>query len=383
MQKATIPVFLLHGTPFERGRMHGLTLAREIRAGVRSMKRQHSYSALKAARERASASWGLLKARAPAVKAELEGLASGSGLSMIDLYMYSGFEFFLSAPQSGCSAIAMRGANGTIVAQNWDGPPSAADDLALFIHTGPEGFELAIIATIGMLGWVGCNRAGLAFVNNDMMLDAAPDGLPSQVVRRLLLDQPDVGSALDVLSRLPHMSGRNYVLGDARGAASAVEVSPTLGMRTFEDDVVLHTNHALSGDAARLENDADLQASYPSSVLRLEALRRSIGIERTVKSVAAALRDTDGSPNAICKSVSHDEITETIFSVIFDCHAREMHLCAGKPSLGTYTTYCLTNQTGVAGDLRRPRSGRRRQKSDAPALLMPGTAEIEAADSSA
>lgn len=366
-QTASIPVFLLHGTPFERGWMHGSALRSQIRAGVSRMWRARGQRAMKAARERARASWALLEREAPLVRAELEGLAAGSGLPRLDLYVYSGFEFFPSTPAAGCTALAFDGGGGAIVAQNWDGPPEAARDLALFIHTGPEGFEMAIIATIGMLGWVGCNRHGLAFVNNDMLLDSAPGGLPSQVIRRLILAEPDVDAALVRLADLPHMGGRSYVLGDAGGRVRAAEVSPTLGVRAIADAVIMHTNHALDADAAGIENIAELNAAYPSSGHRLQALRKAFGAGKTIAAAAAALRDTDGMPNAICKSISPEEHTETVFSVIFDCDAREMHLCAGKPDRGTYTPYRLTSSDTAGRSGRRTgRGGRREREAELP-----------------
>lgn len=343
MQTATIPVFFLHGTPFERGQMHGSARAREIQAGVAQMRRDRGERAMKAAAERARASWTLLETEAPDVRDELEGLAAGCELPVLDLYLYSGFEFFPSVPQAGCTALAFDGGKGAIVAQNWDAPPGAAGDLGLFIHTSTEGFEIAVIASFGMLGWVGCNVRGLAFVNNDMMLDWAPYGLPSQVVRRLILAAPDVDAAVARLLELPHMGGRSYVLGDVHGRSCAVEVSPSLGMRVIEADVPMHTNHALTKDAIGIENSAALEATYPSSGQRLEDLRRVFGPERTIGAATEALRNTDGAPNAICKSASLEEPTETIFSVIFDCNDRAMHLCAGRPDRNIYTTYRFAN----------------------------------------
>ena len=374
MQTATIPVFLLHGTPFERGWMHGSALRREIRTGVAHWKREHGPKRMKTAREQARESWTLLHARAPKVRAELEGLAAGCDLPSLDLYLYSGFEFFATAPQAGCTALAFDSGDGAIVAQNWDGPPEAARGLALFIHTGPDGFEMAVIATIGMLGWVGCNRYGLAFVNNDMMLNCSSDGLPSQAIRRLILAEPNVEAAVARLAELPHMGGRSYVLGDARGGTRAVEVSPTLGMRAIEAEIVMHTNHALTADAASIENIGGLKATYPSSGQRLQTLHRIVGAGKTIASAAAALRNTDGVPNAICKSISPEEHTETIFSVIFDCNAREMHLCAGKPDRGIYTTYRLTNPDAAAPDGRRVDSGRRKKRETKLPQLVPSDA---------
>ena len=341
MLPASFPLVLLHGSPFERGRAHGLYFAGQIRTAIRQMKRLHGTGAFRNAQQRASQSWELLATLAPAVLLELKGLAEGSGCSLQDLYLHSSFEFFLGRPPTGCSAIALRGANGAIVGQNWDAPASAASDLAVFLHTGPAGFERAVVASVGMLGWVGCNRAGVALVNNDLMLDAAATGLPSQVVRRLVLDQSNVGAALAILTSVPHMSGRSYLFGDAQGNAAAVEVSPSIGARQVEGEVLVHTNHALSFDIQEVENHESLQSTYPSSVRRLDAMRRAMSDTTTVGGAIRVLSDTEGLPEAVSKAVSPGEQTQTVFSVVFDCGAGELHLCAGRPDIGSYSTYRL------------------------------------------
>jgi isopenicillin-N N-acyltransferase-like protein len=290
----------------------------------------------------------LLGAHAPAVLSELEGLAEGSGCRVLDLYLHSGFEFFLDTPFTGCSAIAVGGSAGAIVAQNWDAPPDVIPSLALFLHIGPAGFEYAIIGSIGMLGWVGCNRAGLALVNNDMMLDAEPGGLPSQVVRRIVLAQPTVEAALARLSDLPHMSGRSYLLGDATGHVAGIEVSPSVGMRQVSDKVAIHTNHALSPDLREIEDEPLLRATYPSSFHRLDILKRAVPHAATVRDVTRILSNVEGAPAAVSKSPAPGEPTQTAFSVIFDCSNHEMHLCAGRPDIGAYTTHHLSSTAEVA-----------------------------------
>ncbi|TJW07010.1 MAG: hypothetical protein E5W82_25230 [Mesorhizobium sp.] len=341
MPPSSFPVVLLHGSPFERGRVHGLYFAGQIRTAIRQMKRRHGTGAFRDAERRAAQSWEFLATLAPAVLLELKGLAEGCGCSLHDLYLHSSFEFFLGQPATGCSAIALRGAKGAIVGQNWDAPPSTASDLAVFVHTGPAGFERAVVASVGMLGWVGCNQAGVALVNNDLMLDAAPTGLPSQVVRRLVLDQSNVKAALDTLTSVPHMSGRSYLLGDADGNVAAVEVSPSTGARQLEGQVLVHTNHALATDVKAVEDGETLRSTYPSSFRRLDALRRAISDTTNVAGAARVLSDTEGMPEAVSKDVSVREKTQTVFSVIFDCGARELHLCAGRPDIGSYSTYQL------------------------------------------
>lgn len=171
--------------------------------------------------------------------------------------------------------MAFKGPKGAILGQNWDAPPEAAKELVLFIHHGPQGFEQAVIASIGGLVWVGCNRHGLALLNNDLMLRSRGPGLPSQIVRRIVLRESNVGTALAALRSLPHMAGRSYLLGDSTGDVAGIEVSASRGVRVNQRMApVLHTNHALDPDIGGDEDEAALMKTYPSSRHRLEVLQR-------------------------------------------------------------------------------------------------------------
>ncbi len=331
-----IPAVLLQGTPFQRGYGHGSRFAAAVRAAV-----GRSCAACgRQARERAARSWRLLETAAPDVRAELEGLARGAGCDVADLSLHVGFEFALPGlpdGRAGCSTVAVEAREGVLVAQNWDGPAGSSADLVLFVHVGAGGFERAMVASVGTLGWVGCNNRGLAFVTNDVMLDASPLGLPSQVVRRLMLDGASVGEALATLDRLPHMSGRCYLLGDAAGGAAGVEISPSVGARAFARGAPLaHTNHALRGDMAAVEDEAALQKEYPSSRRRLDSLLAALPGASGLAGVKQVLRDREGAPDAVAKTLSAAEPTETAFSIIFDCAAGDLHLCSGPPHEGSY-----------------------------------------------
>jgi isopenicillin-N N-acyltransferase-like protein len=327
-----IPTVILHGSPFERGRQHGARFRTEIAVAI--SKQGVAYDA---ARDRAARAWPLIEARAPVVAAELRGIAEGARLEATDVLLRSGFELFATHEPVGCTAIAASGPNGALVAQNWDAPPSFAPALALFLHFGEAGFEQAIIGSFGNLGWVGCNRHGLAFVNNDLMLNATQPGLPSQAVRRMILAESSVPAARDLLATLPHMGGRSYLIGDAGGSVAGIEVSARHGARvTQTESPVLHTNHAMDPIIQSDESEAALTATYPSSRQRYARLQDRLPAAFTVEGIAAILSDRHGFPNAIAKTVSPDEATATLFSVIFDCGARVIHLCAGAPTDNAY-----------------------------------------------
>lgn len=334
---AAIPVVVLHGTPFERGRQHGARFRLEIAGALAATRSTRSATAYEAARRQATATLPEIEQRAPSIAAELSGIATGAESDPVDVLLRSGFELFGIPVVVGCSAIAAAKPRGALVAQNWDAPAAYAPELALFLHFGPDGFEQAIIASIGGLCWVGCNRHGLAFVNNDLMLATTVAGLPSQIVRRLILQERSVAAALDVVQVLPHMAGRSYLLGDASGAVAGVEVAARIGACVNQrGSLVLHTNHALDPAIAADESAAELQATYPSSRHRLDVLRRKLPACPDAAAIAALLADEEGHPDSISKAASPAEPSATLFSVIFDCGARGLQLCTGAPAHHPY-----------------------------------------------
>ncbi len=333
MVEQGMPVVMLYGSAHERGLQHGSKFAAKIGDDLTS-RRDQDPTGWAAARACAARSWDLLMTRAPSVAQELIGISEGSQCDLLDVYVHSGFEFISEITPTGCTAIAVKEqGGGALVAQNWDALPGTEGDLVLFVHIDAEGFQKAMVSSIGMLGWVGCNRHGLAFVNNDLMLDTALEGLPSQVVRRLILEETNLRGACDTLKAVPHMGGRAYVIGDESGQLGVVEVSPRGGQATIEGSTVLHTNHAVSGLVA-YENKETLEKTYPSSAQRLHAL--NLLAETAEVKLEDILRDRKFAPDSICKSPSAAEPTQTAFSIIMDCNRRHMKLCRGKPSERLY-----------------------------------------------
>jgi isopenicillin-N N-acyltransferase-like protein len=331
------PIVLLEGSPFDRGRRHGERFHPEIAAAVVALRRAHAPAAYAAARDKAQAAWPMILSQAPDIAAELRGIADGSATELAEILLRVGFEFFDAPTSSGCSAIACKGPRGAILGQNWDAPPDAARELALFIHVGPHGFEHAVIASVGGLAWVGCNRHGLVLLNNDLMLRSRGRGLPSQIVRRIVLREPRVEGALAAMRSLPHMAGRSYLLGDATGDIAGVEVSAGRGVRVNQRTApILHTNHALDPDIRDDEDEDALMRTYPSSRHRLEVLQRVASGVSSVGDLVAALGNREGFPDSICKGRSQAESTQTAFSIIADCGSRALYICPSSPAEHTY-----------------------------------------------
>lgn len=338
-----MPIVVLVGTPYERGVAHGSRFRSEI-ANILdrdlSLLPEHELSE---ARVRAAAAFEAIRTRAPQVAEELVGIAVGAGRTVPELVLRSGFELLKPFSDTGCSALAIKTESGAIAAQNWDGLPSKHADLALFLHFSQSGFLFAVVTSFGGLCNVGMNNRGLALVNNDLLLKTSRVGIPSQVVRRLVLEASDVGSAARKIASLSHIGGRSYLLADRSGEIAAVEVSAKSGANFLPpSEVLVHTNNALVPVTRDEEDREALAGMYPSSAARLSALRAATSREeRTVDGVMRILRDESGAPDSVCKTASSSEPTETAFSVVMDCARGEIHLSAGKPSVNSYRRIAL------------------------------------------
>src|SRR6266545_1091242 len=119
---ADIPVVVLCGSHYERGVQHGSRFAQKIDLGIKRRLAVVSRADLRRAYEWAKTTIEAIGSVAPDAAAELRGIADGSGRDVLDIVLQNSFEFFAPAAEIGCSALAVRTADGVVVAQNWDAP---------------------------------------------------------------------------------------------------------------------------------------------------------------------------------------------------------------------------------------------------------------------
>jgi isopenicillin-N N-acyltransferase-like protein len=327
MNRAQIPILVLRGSPAERGRQQGAALQTLIAASISKLRKGLHEQQWQRGRALSSLCLGQLAGSAPHLLAELEGIASSTGTHVQDILLLSAFEF-LGERTHGCTSAGLALATGSVVAQNWDAPEGGDQTLVALIHEG-DGERLLTIASAGSLGWVGINGHGLALVNNDLILDSSFEGMPSLVIRRLMLGQPSVDGALSILRSYKHLSGRSFTLGDGRGCLRLAEVGPSAGVTDRAVRSVVHTNHPVYPKPAMWEDVEAVARIYPSSRSRLRTAR-SCSLS-SVEDVTSLLRNRDNAPDAISKSPSKREPTETAFSVVFDCGRREALVALGRP----------------------------------------------------
>src|SRR5262249_42701951 len=149
-------------------------------------------------------------------------------------------------------------------------------------------------------------------VNNDLLTTAYRPGVPSQVMRRLVLSTATVPDALAVFRAHAPVGGRAYLLGDQAGRLATVEIAaeqrqPEIIRHT---QAAAHTNHALTEAVRKWESRRLIDRCYPSTFDRYaRATELVAACDGTTDGIRAILADHESYPLSICRHPSEAEPT--------------------------------------------------------------------------
>lgn len=208
--------------------------------------------------EAAAASLEATRAWAPEVHEELEGVAEGAGVDLLDVARTVARTEILTLAQlpvaSECSTLAHvppasgdAGPGGAVSAQTWDWYASFVGCWHLH-RVDPVGDEVAHagFAEHGMTGKIGLNAAGVGVHLNILQhRDDAPGGVPVHVVlARLLTGARSVQDGLEIVRSAATTSSSVITLTGTDSVAMA-ELSPGRVTVLQDEGWMLHTNHFL------------------------------------------------------------------------------------------------------------------------------------------
>lgn len=356
------PIIDLSGSPGDIGLAHGRALAREIQANrdlYLAMIADYTGLDRAAILERAEDHAAVIRNTCPDLAEEMDGLASGAGLSPIEVVMLNARTELLSQGVGGgeCTTMGLepeRTAEGrTLLAQNWDWHPELLTGTALLRIRPDRGPALVTMAEAGQVAKVGFNEAGLGVLLN--ILFAAPPageagadnggGLPIHVLLRLVLGCADVEDALALLAHRSAASCSNMLLGDPERVVS-VEVSPDRVSRLdSREGLVGHTNHFLSRDMVARDLGGELS---PSSKPRFERLTELLAgrAKWSAEDLKGVLTDHQGLPTAICRHYNPVDPVHmraiTVCGLIMEPAAGWLEFTAGQPCRNEFTRVNLT-----------------------------------------
>lgn len=371
------------GLAAERGRQYGEQARDRVRASIaayRDVFRHYAGWDWDRVRREAARFEAPVAAFRPAYLEEMRGIAAGAGVDPADVLainvrtevMFAAQARQAPGPGGECSAFAVEPAPGadepTVIGQNWDWLPHAAQTVVVLEASQPDGPDFVTVVEAGLLAKTGLNSAGLGLVTNAMVTDsdAGTPGIPYHVALRALLDCETVSDALVVLQAGERSSAANYLIAHSDGIAVNVEAAPGCFDRLFllfpgEDGVLLHTNHFRSDRFDGKDVGLWAMPSSPVRLHRLQAGLRAAGVPPSLELFRVLLADHANQPGAVC---CHPDPRQhpldqgaTVASVLMDLPAKRLWLADGNPCTTPYRELDYREflaKPGAAGELAGP-----------------------------
>jgi isopenicillin-N N-acyltransferase-like protein len=281
---------------------------------------------------------------------EMVAMSEASGITPAEAVIVGGFTDFvdvLRARASGapeedtCTAVLVPdlAADGAgFLAQTWDMHASATPHvvmLALHPDSGPAGLAFT---TVGCLGQIGLNEAGIAVGINNLTDAGGRIGVTWPFVVRKVLAQSRLEDALACIVEAPLAGAHNYLIFDGNGDGFDIEaMAEGSHVIKLETEPLVHTNHCLSPVTARLEapRPSDLLASSESRLATATEMLK----ERPLNE--EHLMEMTREPESICRHPDPVYHVETCGAAIMRPATGDFWAVWGLPSENEYEHFTV------------------------------------------
>ncbi len=352
-RKCGLPVVEVKGKPFDMGRQAGAACARLGKAYRASIAESIAHST--------GMPWDKAVARArlylphaesfyPDFVEEIRGYAEGAKMPFDDAFTLCCHELLSPNGFRGCTDVAANGdvtlEGDVLIGHNEDWSGDQLGTVVLLHGRPSKKPEFVTTSYAGLLPSSGMNAAGISLTGNALSPNDVRLGIPKIFPVRRVLECTRIGAALEAAMPDGRASSYNNICSDRDGEIFSLEGSATdCAVIYAHDGYLVHTNHYTADRMRRFETDPDAMSC---SVFRYHRARRLIQArlgEVTVESIASIFRDHVNRPGSICRHADPGahrlDVSETIFSVIFDLTRLRAHVLKGKPCAGCYDTFQL------------------------------------------
>ena len=269
----------------------------------------------------------------PDLVAEIDGMVEGSGAPWWELFASNAFEELepmLALPAERCTALAVSGPEGTILAHNELWYAGDAGNVGVVLAEPDSGPWFASPTVVTCLPAVGMNGAGVAQAIMSLTADDDGVGIPRVPVSRHGLQAADPDDGADRAAIPGRAGGYAHLFAASGGRVVTVETSASRAVGLH--GVAAHANHYL--DPALAASAPPASAGSLSRLARIRALvaQRS---PASPEDVMAVLADHGGDgPESIClhpDEADGDEASATLFAVVCHLEERRMWVAPGNP----------------------------------------------------
>lgn len=355
MKRPPIRILDLEGSPAEIGRAHGTEFAAEIRRYTDERVGLVASGTWSGGALDRSDVLALAESMLPAheefdpdLHVEMLAMAEAAGISPAEAVIVGGFTDFVDTVRASvggavpstlleddCTAVIVpdgRADGAGFLAQTWDMHDSATEYVVM-LEVRPESDPAALVfSTVGCLGQIGMNEAGIAVGINNLTASHGQRGVTWPLVVRKALKQTTLDAALRCVMEADLAGAHNYLLFDAKGDGYNVEAMPgCTRVEALGDVPLVHTNHCIDAMAARhqAEKDAALMDSSVDRLARANALCEARPLD--FEQLAALTRDP-----GVCQRAQPPFHIESSGAAIMRPATGDLWAVWGLPAEGEY-----------------------------------------------
>jgi isopenicillin-N N-acyltransferase like protein len=352
-----IRVLDLAGSPTEVGATHGRAYAAEIREYTDERVRLSTEGTWSGHATNPNDVLALAEACLPAheaydaeLYAEMVAMAEAAGISPAEAVIVGGFTDFLDTiraaggtprPEDSCTAVLVppeAGGGQAWIAQTWDMHDTATPYIVM-LRVRVDGHPQALVfTTVGCLGQIGMNAAGLCVGINNLTAADGKVGVTWPFVVRKALNQTNIEDALACVVDADLAGGHNFLLLDGDGRGYDIEAMPTAThVVALGDQPLAHTNHCLgpAGQAVEGPRAPERIASSEARLARATELLKEEPIDEHV--LQAMTRDEE----AICERATPPYDVESCGATVMRPATGDLWAVWGLPVENEYEHFTI------------------------------------------
>jgi isopenicillin-N N-acyltransferase like protein len=297
----------------------------------------------------------------PELLAEMAGIADGAGVTLPEIVavncrgeiIYD--NWFPESPvredADGCTSFSLidraAGDGHVYAGQNWDWREAVRGTVVILRVVQPPKPTLILQVEAGQIGRHGANSDGLALNANGLggRFDDSV-GIPQAVIRRAVLDAPNIADAVKILTATKAHIPSNALLTHRDGFSIDIETTPGgHGWEYGENGLLVHGNHYQVLSPAEVGSSGRLIS--PDSLIRVPRARRGLvkAAEATTSddvrnTIHTAMSDHLGYPDSLCAHPDERlpvvEQWSTTLSSCVDLTTGAYYVAAGSPCENKY-----------------------------------------------
>ncbi|KAH8809002.1 acyl-coenzyme A:6-aminopenicillanic acid acyl-transferase-domain-containing protein [Xylogone sp. PMI_703] len=327
------------GSPHDIGKTHG-TLAKEqiARSLIFYEKLFQKKSSMNwtQVKEFAEKYQPYLKENWPSYVEEMEGVASGAGLSYLDILALNvRTEIAFGTFSDGCTAFSWKSGEASILAQNWDWESDQSENLIALKIKKENGLRIQMITEAGIIGKIGFNSKGVGCTLNALKLKGVSyTKIPCHLALRTVMESDSRKDAIETLEKSGVASACHILVADETGGTGLECTDFGIAkLEMNESGVVAHTNHFLLEHTKKIPEESTFLADSPFRVKRIGELLDSVrGQQPAIDTAQSLLKDgMVGSGAAICRRGAGENKLNTLFSIAMDLKNKTAKVLVGWP----------------------------------------------------